>query len=60
MKFDFETLHPNHKFAFLDGFLCGAMAAYLVYRIVEDNKSFAKPALKIVPDPATIVYTKDQ
>jgi hypothetical protein len=34
-KFNFENLHPNHKLAFLDGFLCGIFAAILGRMIYE-------------------------
>lgn len=34
--FDFEKLHPNHKWAFLDGFLSGALTAALAYQFYKD------------------------
>lgn len=36
--FDFEKLHPNHKFAFLDGFLCGLVIAYMANGFYKDYK----------------------
>lgn len=43
--FDFEKLHPNHKFAFLDGFLCGVVIVIIVHSAVKDRfaeKDFRK------------------
>lgn len=32
----FEELHPNHKYAYLDGFLCGIVIAYLAKSFHND------------------------
>lgn len=32
----FERLHPNKKYAFLDGFLCGLVVAKLAYDFYQD------------------------
>lgn len=46
----FEDLHPNHKYAYLDGFLCGIVVAYLAnsfytdYRESQDFKRRVKAA----------------
>jgi hypothetical protein len=36
--FNFETLHKNHKMAFLDGFLCGVGTAYIAYTLYKDYR----------------------
>ena len=34
--FNFETLHKNHKYAFLDGLLCGMMLAWMANSFYKD------------------------
>jgi hypothetical protein len=46
-NFSFENLHPNHKFAFLDGFLCGLLVAkvgYDIYQDVQEDRKWKKLA----------------
>ena len=57
----FENLHPNHKYAYLDGFLCGIVVAIIVKQYVNDYREMKaqdrrieefgiKPDLKVVPN----------
>ena len=37
-KFNFENLHPNHKMAYLDGLLCGALIAAIGVKLYQDYR----------------------
>ena len=45
-KFSFEDMHPNHKWAFLDGFLCGLVAAWCSYEFYRDYREMRSLELK--------------
>lgn len=36
--FDFETIHKNHKLAYLDGLLCGVAITAIGMQIYKDLK----------------------
>lgn len=36
-KFSFENLHRNHKWAFIDGLLCGAAIAYTAMQLRQNR-----------------------
>lgn len=49
-KFSFEKMHRNHKWAFLDGFLCGVAVMYygrLFYKDYQEDKAFRESAVRI-------------
>lgn len=40
--FDFEKLHRNHKFAYLDGLLCGIVITVMAKQFYDDYKDMKK------------------
>lgn len=38
-KFDFENIHRNKKWAFIDGLITGALITYYVYKARQEFKS---------------------
>lgn len=45
-KFSFENLHPNHKFAFLDGLLCGILITIMVKETLEERRQMKAAELE--------------
>lgn len=41
--FDFEKLHKNHKWAFVDGLLCGLAIAWYIKTVRDAGRTFPEP-----------------
>lgn len=60
-KFDFESLHPSHKAAFVDGLLCGALIVCItkpLIKEVRDGRRYKRQLKRLHKQAATPLHNR--